>query len=94
MVPWSGFHKDPRTSYYLFLRQNYACAAHVAYARVKRVDTMVTSLDRTPRELAALSSLSSLTRLLEVATNLKWAARRVRSCVLPKLGRASQDGTG
>lgn len=94
MVSWSDFHHDPRTSYYLFLRQDYACPAHAAYARVKRVDAMVASLEKTPREAAALSGLSTLTHLLGVATHLTHAARRLWRCLIPKLGRASQEAMG
>jgi hypothetical protein len=78
MAYWSDFHSDPRTSYYLFLRQGYACPAHVAHARVKRVDAMVASLGGSRREAAAIAGLSALTQLLGVASHLRSAVHRLR----------------
>ena len=94
MVSWSDFHNDPRTSYYLCLRQGYACPAYAAYARVKWVDAIVASLEKTPREAAALSGLSTLTHLLGIATDLRHAARRLWRYLFPKSGRASQEAMG
>ena len=42
---WSDFHRDPRISYYLFLRQEYRCSAREAYLKLRQIDAMVVALN-------------------------------------------------
>jgi hypothetical protein len=64
MASWSDFHTDPRKSYYLFLRQGYACSARTAYMRLKQIDAMVLGLRCSNGEAVAVSWLATLTYLL------------------------------
>ena len=54
--PWNEFHADPRTSYYLFLRQSYALSARAAHEEVRQFDNMVMALQDRPSAVNALVS--------------------------------------
>ena len=44
MLTWNHFDRDPRVSYYYFLRRSKQCTAREAYSRLKRMDAMVVGL--------------------------------------------------
>jgi hypothetical protein len=104
MASWSEFHPDPRKSYYLFLRQGYACLAHQAHERVKQTDAMIMGLQDCPREARAESRLAdvmymlgtprtvrmSLTHLWESITGVRTAGSSKSQNRLPS--RFSQAG--
>jgi hypothetical protein len=77
MASWSEFHSDPRKSYYLFLRQGYACSARAAHLRVKQIDSMVVGLQCSKEDAAAISRLASLTYLLGVFSAAQISLKQV-----------------
>ena len=76
-VMWSDFHSDPRKSYYLFLRNGYGCPAHVAHARVKQVDAMITSLQDNARERRATMVLTALMGLAGAIGRARMSLKRL-----------------
>src|SRR5690242_12924347 len=77
MRKWSDFHSDPRKSYYLFLRQGYACPAHEAHARVKWVEAMVTSLEPSAPGPTEAGRVAPLNRLRRAVSACRVSVQRV-----------------
>ena len=77
MVTWTDFHTDPRKSYYLFLRNGYACPAHLAHARVKQVDAMIMGLHDSPRQVRARVLLIALMGLAGAIGRTRMSLKRL-----------------
>ena len=87
---WNEFHRNPRTSYYLFLRRDYHCSAKQALEKVKQTDAMIVGIQREGLEAPPLLSATSFMNLVGRVRSAMQSLKRFPAHAIHRSGPVSR----